>query len=183
MHKNLCVLCEKKKMTRPNKGEYNPYYETYVSKVPEGDIIDILEAQKKAFEDLLDGLTEEKMDYRYAEGKWSIKELLMHIIDSERIFAMRALCFSRGEKQELFGFDQDQYMANTDYSHRQKHDIISELIVVRNGSIHLFKNLKEDQTEMSGIASNSVVSVRALAYIIAGHAEHHFQILKERYLN
>ena len=169
-------------MNRPNKDEYNPYYETYVSKIGDGDILDILEENKKDWEQTLMGIPDDKWDYRYAEGKWSIREAAMHVIDSERIFAMRALCFSRGEKQELFGFDQDAYMENTDYSHRTKEDIISEFIVVRNGSFHLFKNLREAQTTMRGIASNSPVSVRALAYMIAGHAEHHLQILKERYL-
>jgi uncharacterized damage-inducible protein DinB len=172
-------------MNRPesNSNEYNPFYETYVSKIGDGEITAILENQKKEWEKILLGIPDEKWDYKYGEDKWSIRQLVMHVIDAERVFAMRALCISRGEKQNLFGFDQDEYMANTDYSHRKKEDIVSELIVVRNGSTHLFKNMTEQQTEMLGTASEHSVSVRGLAYIIAGHAEHHLRILKERYLS
>jgi len=170
-------------MQRPSPTEYNPFYETYVSKAQDGDIIDTLGADKKAWEKTLSSLDESKLDHRYADGKWSIRELAMHVIDAERIFAMRALCISRGEKQSLFGFDQDEYMANTDFSHRKKEDIISEYIVVRNGSIHLFKNLTEEQSKALGTASNNPVSARALAYIIAGHAKHHYGILTNRYLS
>jgi uncharacterized damage-inducible protein DinB len=168
--------------TRPAASEYAPYYEKYTSLVPAGDIVDTLNSQLESTLSTLRAITEEQGDSRYAEGKWSIKELLGHIIDAERIFSYRALCFARGDRTPLNGFEQDDYVAGGNFSERSISDLIEEFEHVRRANLSLFRHLNTEAWMRSGEASDNQVSVRALAHIIAGHETHHMRILRERYL-
>jgi len=167
---------------KPNPGDYAPYYERYISLLPDENIISILEDQKKTSEEFLKTLSEEQGNIFYAEGKWTIKEVIGHIIDVERVMAYRALCFSRGEKQNQPGFEQDDYIANGNYNGRTLDDLINEFIAVRNANLIMIKNFSDEMLKLSGIASDNKVTVLALVYIIAGHERHHIKIIKEKYL-
>ena len=169
-------------MNRPDKSEYDPYYERYVSLVEDGDIIDKLAAQPTALQDLLTALPEEKGSYAYAEGKWSIKELLGHLIDGERMFAYRMFRISRGDKTPIEGFEQDGYIENAHSNQRSFADLLDEFSLLRRANMIFFSNLDDAAWGRIGTANNVEISVRALVYIMAGHIEHHLSILKERYL-
>lgn len=168
-------------ISRPNHDEYSEYAARYVNLVGDGPILEILERQKEESYNLFTTLSPEKPGYAYAEGKWTIKEMLGHMADTERIFAYRALVFSR-ESITLPGFDQDVYMVNNTFNSRTIEDIANEFKTVREASIYLFRNMNEGQSAQKGIASGSPFSPRAYAYMIAGHEMYHHQILKERYL-
>jgi uncharacterized damage-inducible protein DinB len=168
-------------MKRPSKNDYAPFYDGYVNNVTD-DAITVLEKQLETTGSLLNSISEEKSDFRYAEGKWSIKELVGHLIDTERVMAFRALSFSRGEKQPLPGFDEQEYIAESNYSNRKFSDLISELKLLRKANLTMFKNFSEEMLNKRGIANNYEVTVLALLFIIAGHEAHHIRILKERYL-
>lgn len=167
---------------RPQSGDYAPFYGKYVELVEEGDLVRIL--RLAAFETivLLENLNEKQWMHRYETGKWSIKEVMLHLIDTERIMAYRALRFSRKDTTELAGFDQDAYVPHSEADARSSRSIIEEYQAVRNASVQLFRNLPEPAWEKKGVASKHVVTVRALAYIIAGHEKHHLNIIKTRYL-
>jgi len=167
---------------RPGEGEFLAYYERYISLVPEGDILSTLESQMKETQDLLHGLPASIATYRYAPGKWSVNELLGHLIDSERIFCARALRFARGDATPLPGFEQDDYVRGAKFDAYPLEELASELDVVRRASVFLFKHLEEPAWMNRGVANNAEISVRALAYIIAGHELHHRGILQARYL-
>jgi uncharacterized damage-inducible protein DinB len=169
-------------VSRPAADEYNAYYDRYITKVPDGDIVQQLASQVSSTIELLESIPESKGDYRYAEGKWSLKESVLHVIDAERIFAYRALRIARGDKTPLPGFEQDDYVKFSRGAERTLHDIAEELGQVRQASVALFKHLDEEAMSRRGTASNNPVTPRALAYIIAGHERHHVQILRERYL-
>ena len=168
--------------TRPDTTEYATYYAGYVSKPADGDIVATLESDRRAFADLLVSIPESKGSYRYAEGKWSIRELLGHVVDGERVFTYRALRFGRGDTTELPGFDQDVFVRGANFEERTIADIAAELDHVRVTTVDLFRNFSDEALQRRGVASSNPVSVRALAWIIAGHAKHHFDILRERYL-
>jgi hypothetical protein len=168
--------------TRPDHTEYAPYYERYVSLVPEGDIASILEQQLEETLSLLASISETKAMHRYAAGKWSIKELVGHIIDGERIFAYRALRFARNDSNPLPGFEQDDYIRNAEFDSRTLADLVEEFNHLRRANIYLFKSLSSEAWHRRGIASENEVSVRALAYIMAGHITHHLEVLRSRYL-
>lgn len=167
---------------RPNANEYNPYYETYVGKVGEGNIQTILSQQAQDIAAFFRGLSAERWDYRYAEDKWTIKEVLLHIIDTERIFAYRALRVGRGDSTPLPGFDQDPYVITSGANARTAESLVAEFEAVRAASLALFKHLPAKAWEELGTASDSPTTPLALAYIIAGHELHHVKIIKERYL-
>ena len=169
-------------INRPQPDEYSVYPARYVNLVGDGNIVDLLQAQKDTIIDLFTAkLGNAKADYAYAEGKWTVKQVLGHMIDTERVFAYRALVFSR-EAIELPGFDQDVYTDNSNFANRSLEDLVEEYGVVRDSSIYLFKYMNEKQLTQKGIASGNPVSVRALAYMIAGHELHHINVMKERYL-
>lgn len=170
-------------MNRPEKEEYNAYYETYVSLVEETDIVSALENQMSDLQNALGGVSEEKSLYAYAEGKWTIKELVGHLIDGERIFAYRALRIGRADATPLEGFEQDGYIENANFNARTLDNLMEELSLVRRANILLFRNLDESAWRRVGTASDSPVSVRALAYIMVGHIRHHTNILRGKYLN
>nr|WP_294943523.1 DinB family protein [uncultured Mucilaginibacter sp.] len=167
---------------RPQPNQYPIFAGTYVNMVPEGaDVMQLLTDSLTATYELFTALPEEKALYAYAEGKWTIKEVLGHMIDTERIFAFRAFCFSR-ERITLPGFDQDIYVDNTDYNSRNLKDLAEEFKTTRKSNLYVFRNLTEEQLNRSGTASGSHVTVAALLYMAAGHELHHLRILKERYL-
>jgi hypothetical protein len=166
----------------PSTSEYAPYYGKYVSLVPEGDILGTLSAQLDSTLLLLRGIDEEKAGHRYAPDKWSIKELVGHVIDTERIFAYRTLRFARGDKAELQGFEQDGYIRNASFDACKLYELAEEFEFVRRGNLLMFRHLDNEAWQRRGVASNAEVSVRALAYIMAGHERHHVEILQARYL-
>ena len=169
-------------IARPEKTEYAPYYERYVSLVPDADIVATLGKQLEETLALIHGIPEARGDFRYAEGKWSVKELIGHVIDSERIFAYRALRFGRGDATPLSGFEQDDYVRGADFDKRTLSDLADEYEQVRRATISLFANLDESAWNRRGAANNNEVSVRGLAFIVAGHERHHVEILRTRYL-
>jgi hypothetical protein len=167
---------------RPAETEYMPYYGKYVSLVPGGEILAILDQQSKETLAQLRAIPEERGTFRYAPDKWSIKELLGHLIDSEIIFAYRALRFARNDRTPLPGFEQDDYVRAGGFDARPLSGLIEELEMVRRATVLLFKHLPEEAWLRTGLANDSEVSVRALAYIIAGHERHHLNVLREKYL-
>ncbi|MCA0756208.1 DinB family protein [Paenibacillus sp. N4] len=167
---------------RPLKEEYNPYYEQYIRLVREEDIIEVLADAQESTDALLAELTEEQGNYRYADGKWSLKEVIGHVADGERIMSYRLLRASRGDKTPLAGFDQDEFMTSAPFASWTMEQIREEYVSVRRATLSLLRGLTEDAWTRSGIANGSNVSARALAYIIAGHELHHLRIIKERYL-
>ena len=167
---------------RPNANEYNPYYETYVGKVGEGNILSILEQQEVEMVNFYESIPADRWEYRYAEGKWTPKEVLLHIIDAERVFSYRALRVGRADATPMPGFSQDPYVETSAANDRTPASLIAEYRAVRQATLALFKNLPDSAWEQLGTASDSPVSALALAYIIAGHEIHHSIITKERYL-
>ena len=169
-------------MTRPERNEYDPYYEKYVTLVENDDIVGRLAAQPTHLQDLLTGLPEEKGSFAYADGKWSIKELLGHLIDGERMFAYRLFRISRGDETPIEGFEQDGYIENAYSNRRSFADLLEEFSLLRRANLMLVKNLTDDDWARTGTANGVKITSRALIYIMAGHIEHHLGILKERYL-
>jgi len=165
-------------MLKPETSEYNPYYEKYISLIEEGELLNALERQPSELRSLLNGLDEEKGKYAYADGKWSIKEVLSHLVDGERIFGYRVLRISRGDETPIEGFEQDGYIENSHANERSFEDLLEELSLQRNANLLMLKNLRDDGWKRLGTASQSPVSVRALGFIMAGHVRHHINILK-----
>jgi hypothetical protein len=170
-------------IARPEPAEYSPYHEGYISLVPGDDILSTLDSQRRQMLILLSGRDESEGDFRYAPGKWSVKEVLGHVCDTERIFAYRALRIARGDRTPLAGFEQDDYIRNGPFAARQLPDLIEDYIAVRRATLTLFRNFDEAAWLRSGIANNNEISVRALAYITAGHELHHRRILEEKYFS
>jgi uncharacterized damage-inducible protein DinB len=168
-------------INRPQPDEHSAFAARYVNLVGNGPILEILEYQMESNYNFFVRMDPEKAAYAYAEGKWAVKQVLGHMADTERVFAYRALAFSR-EAVELPGFDQDVYVEQATFNSRSLEDIANEFKTVRESSLYLFRSMSDDQFLRKGIASGNAVSVRALAYMIAGHEMHHIKILKERYL-
>jgi DinB superfamily len=168
---------------KPDTTEYLPYYGKYISLVPDGDILAVLGKQIEETTDLLNSISESRASFRYAPDKWSIKELVGHVIDTERIFAYRALRFARNDKTPLPGYEQDDYVRSAAFDNCTLADLASEFKSVRQSTLFLFKHLDEDAWMRRGLANDAEASVRALAHIIAGHELHHREILRSRYLS
>ena len=169
-------------MNRPEKNEYFEYYDTYVSKVESDDVLPVLEKQTAELRQLFADIPEEKGSFSYADGKWTVKELLSHIIDGERIFAYRILRISRGDATPIEGFEHNGYIENSNANNRCISDLIEEFDLQRRANLLMLKNISDEDSRRMGTASEKPVSVRALAFISAGHVTHHIGILKERYL-
>ena len=169
-------------ITRPDPSEHQPYFARYLALVPEGDILATLSAQNQETLSLLRGLPEAKGDFRYAPEKWSIKELVGHVTDTERIFANRALRFARNDATPLPGFEENDYIANSSFGLYSLADLADGLESVRRSTLYLFKHMTAEASLRRGKANNAEVSVRSLAYLIAGHERHHLNILRTRYL-
>ena len=167
---------------KPTTFEYGEFYANYVNLVPDDDLFEVLSAAEENSKQFWSSVPEEKGDYRYADGKWSIKELLQHIIDAERIFCYRALAFARGDKTELPGYEENDY-ADTCIAHsRNLREIVNELELVRKSTIALFESFDISVLDNLGKASGFPMSVRAAGFVIVGHEMHHINVMKERYL-
>jgi hypothetical protein len=168
-------------VARPHPGEYASFYGNYIALVQGDDILNAFDQQRRDTMKLLCGRDEEDGGFRYAPDKWNAKEVLGHVCDSERVFAYRALRISRGDTTPIEGFEQDDYVRNSPFAHAPLAEIIEDYIAVRRATITLFRNLDEAAWSRRGIANKNEVTVRALAYIIAGHELHHRNILEEKY--
>lgn len=166
---------------KPEASEYAPFYETYISIVPNADIVSVLEAQRLQMAQMLAGCSERDGNFRYAQDKWSVKEVLGHLIDSERIFSYRALRIARADPTPLPGFEQDDYVRAAGCGRRLLHDLAEEFAAVRASTVALFRSFDEAAWTRRGVANKYEISVRALAFITAGHELHHRRILDERY--
>jgi hypothetical protein len=164
------------------KEAFNQFYGTYLSVLDDSNLKDLLSTGKKEFVTFIERIPEEKLHSAYAMGKWTIAEVILHIIDAERVFQYRALRFLRNDKTPLPGFDQDFYVKNSDASTRSRKSLISEFMAVREASITLFLNLDNEALTRSGVASNIEWTVAALGFVICGHQKHHQQIMSQRYL-
>ena len=165
---------------KPQAGEFNAYYLTYISKVPDAGPLAVLNGQIASFEKLA-GLSDQQADHRYADGKWSVRELVGHVSDTERMFAYRLVHIARGDPAELPGMDEKIWSAGAPHAHRPMAAIAGEMIAVRRATVALVESLDATALARSGIASTFPVSARALVWILPGHAQHHLNVLRERY--
>lgn len=171
------------KITDLQPGEYAEYYTAYLPLVDDTwTLVEELEVSVHNFIRFVQDIPMDKYDYRYAEGKWTIKDIIQHLIDTERIFAYRALRFARKDGTELPGFDENLYANTANGSERKLQEMLTELALVRQSTIMLFKSFSQESLLNKGIASGNTVSVRALGFIIIGHQNHHMQVFKTRYL-
>jgi hypothetical protein len=167
--------------SRPSPTEYASYFNRYIDLVNETDFVAVLAGQPAEYRALLGALSQEQAGFRYAPGKWSVREVLGHVIDAERVFGYRALCISRGETVSLPSFDENAYAAKAGHDGCALLELLEEFVHVRRGHVALFGHLDQDAWERTGTVNQNAISVRGLAYIVTGHAQHHLGILKERY--
>ena len=168
-------------ISRPQPGEYNPYYDRYISLVKSDDIVAVLEKQAPETIALLKSAAS-KADFRYEPGKWSVKEVLGHVNDTERIMTYRAVRIARGDKTPIEGFEQDDYIRGGNFSQRTLADLIDEFAAIRQATLAFFRHLDVEGAARIGTANKDAVSARALPFIIAGHELHHRRVLQEKYL-
>ena len=166
----------------PSSSEYAHSYSAYVGNVSKDNIIHSLNAQMHEVFTLINSVTGDKAFFSYKEGKWTLKQLFGHMIETERVFAYRALSISRGDKNELPGMDQDEWIKVSNYNSRTLANLSNEYLAVRVATIHLFDNMTKEMINRKGIANGLEFTVRALAFIIAGHELHHLNVIKEKYL-
>ena len=172
------------KVSQLHNSEFATFYETYISKVTEEfSLIEELEISLHRFIKFVQDIPMDKFDFRYADGKWTIKDIIQHIIDSERVFSYRALRFARNDSTELPGFEENYYVNFANGSQRSIIELLTELSAVRHSTLYLFKSFKDEQLLRIGIASNNPMSVRAIGFVIIGHQNHHHKIFLERYLS
>jgi uncharacterized damage-inducible protein DinB len=170
------------KTSQLSEKEYSTFNATYIKAAGEVDLIDELEICLHEFIRFVQNIPMEKFDYRYAEGKWTIKEIIQHIIDTERIFAYRALRISRNDTTPLPGFEENDFAKNTEGNLRSLQDLLTELSAVRHSNLLLFKSFSENQLKRVGVASKNPISVRAIGFMLIGHQKHHQKVFEERYL-
>jgi hypothetical protein len=170
-------------MPRPDLSRVAPFYHNYIRQVPHDDALAALHELGNDFINLVKSVPGEKHNYAYAPGKWTLKEVFQHIIDAERIFIYRALCFARKEQQSLPGFEENDYAANSKAANRNWNNMIEEFTLVRKSSEILFRSFDEEQLQTNGISNNNPMYVLGLGFIIPGHCQHHLNIIKERYLS
>lgn len=169
------------RIPRPESGEYLEYYQRYIDKVPhESDAVSALKRQVPAINQLA-RLTPEQAAFRYADGKWSVRQVIGHLSDAERIFGYRLLRAVRGDQTAIEGFDENRYVEMANFDHRTVEELARELAAVRTSSLALLGSLDDTKLALTTTANNALVSVRALAFIMAGHTAHHLEILRERY--
>ena len=166
---------------RPEAGEFAPFYAAYIGRVPEPDPLPVLEAQPAEVRALANTIVPEDELYRYAVGKWSIRQTFGHLIDTERVMGYRAFCIARGEAKPLPGFDENDYVARADSEERPVTELAHEFAAVRQGNLWMVRRWTPDEWARIGNANGTPISTRALAYIMAGHVRHHLAILRERY--
>jgi uncharacterized damage-inducible protein DinB len=168
---------------RPQKRDYAEYFEKYIALVPSGDFLELLQTQREDLLGLLSPLNEEQGDFRYAAGKWSIKEVIGHINDAERIFAYRLLRIARGDKTPLASFEQEPYIKTGNFGARKLKDLLEEFSAIRAATIALVRSMDDAAWLRRGVASQREITATAVAFIIAGHVRHHRILLEERYLS
>jgi hypothetical protein len=168
-------------LSRPGAEEHAPYYGRYIDLVPEGNLVDLLVEQQLETLGMLRRVEEERGTFAYAPGKWTIKEVIGHMSDAERVFSYRALRFARGDATPLASFDENVYAPAGRFNERRMGSLIDEFQSIRAATVHLFRYLSDEELTRRGVASGNPVSVRALGYIIAGHERHHASLLRERY--
>ena len=166
---------------RPETGDYPEYYGNYIAKVS-GDPITALASNHKALRKMVMKLSRKQLNYRYAEGKWSIKEILLHMMDAERVFCYRALRFSRKDKTPLPGFEENEWVPQSNANKRKLRSIFREYDAVRNSTLELFSNMTKEMLNESGVANGKSITVRSILFVIAGHEIHHSRIILERYI-
>ena len=166
---------------KPSESEYAPFYAGYIARIPAEDVLEILGRQTAELRELAAAASPDQEVYRYAPGKWSVREVFGHLIDGERVFGHRAFRFGRGDQTPLPGFEENQYVAASGYHDRDLSSLVEEFALVRAGNLAIFRSLAGDAWSRFGTANNYAVSVRALAFIMAGHVNHHLAILSERY--
>lgn len=169
-------------LTRPQAGEYAEHFAVYIDKVPEGDLLELLQTQPAFAKEEWGSLTEEQGNYRYAEGKWSLKEVLGHISDTERVMSYRLLRISRGDTTPLPGFDEELFVRHSTFGRQPVSALLHDFSAVRESTLSLIRQLDDEAWLRQGNASGVTISARALAYVIAGHAQHHLSMIRERYL-
>lgn len=169
------------KIERPVSGSYLPYFDTYISQVHEDDVLDVLGRQTADVRQRLGGLSEERAGFRYAPGKWSVREVLGHLIDSERVFAYRALSIARGDTNSLPGFDEGVFAANSGHDRYRLSDLLDEFEAMRTSNVSMLSHLDEQSLARVGIANSNPTVVRAIPWIMAGHVRHHLGVLAEKY--
>ncbi len=169
-------------MAKPNAGEYPAYYKSFIEIAPQEEPVPSLKKSGLNMTNALFGMSEELSSYRYEPNKWSIKELLGHITDSERVFQFRAMSFARGEKTPLPGFDQDLYVKNSNADSLPFNHLLKQFEATRNATIFLYESFTEEMLDIKGNANGFEISLRSLGFVISGHQQHHLNIIKERYL-
>ncbi|HTH50341.1 MAG TPA: DinB family protein [Pyrinomonadaceae bacterium] len=171
-------------MQRPDPSEYAPYYQGYIDQTTtEEDLLTVMDGQANELRSVVGSLPEDRGSFAYAEGKWTIKELLSHIIDGERIFGYRAHRISRGDATPIEGFEQDDYIPTSNANARNFADLLDEFDLQRRANMLMLRNISDDAGSLMGTASGNPVSARAIAHIMAGHVRHHVKILQTRYLS
>jgi uncharacterized damage-inducible protein DinB len=168
-------------LTLPAAGEFPTYYGIYIQQVAASPLDQLLTSQPDELRALLGGCSHEQTAFRYSEGKWSVREVVGHVIDCERIFATRALCIARGEQQHLPGFDENAYVANAGFDARSMESLLEEFASVRAATISLVSSLSDADLLRRGIANNGTFTPRAIIWILVGHVVHHVAVLRERY--
>lgn len=166
---------------RPASSEYAPFYAGYIAALPEGDVLEVLGRQKAQLGQLASSVAPEQETFRYAPGKWSVREVVGHMTDGERVFGYRAFRIARGDDTPLAGFDENEYVARSTFNERTLRSLIDELVLVRDSNLAIFRGLAAESWDRMGTANGWPVSVRALAFILAGHMNHHLNLLRERY--
>lgn len=169
-------------MQKPKVTEYAPYHQRYIDLITADDIFSFFKQQAEEIVTLFTNLSEDQASFRYAEGKWTIKEVLAHIVDSERIFGYRVLAISRGEKNPLPGFAENDYVRNGKYENRSLKSLLAEYSHLSSANLELFKSLDEEMLSQKGTASGKEVTARAILFVTIGHEKHHLEIIKSRYL-
>jgi uncharacterized damage-inducible protein DinB len=170
-------------MSKPLPNSYPVYFKNYVDQVPDEDLLTGFQNQSAIIKEFLSSVTEEKSGYAYDTGKWTIKEVLQHIIDAERIFNYRALCFARKEATSLPGFDENAYADNSNANSRSWQDLVDEFLTVRSSTEYLYKSFTDEALATSGISNNNPATVLSFGFITLGHFYHHKKVLQERYLS
>ncbi|WP_110932211.1 DinB family protein [Paenibacillus bouchesdurhonensis] len=171
------------KLSKPQLGEYPEHFEEYIREVPESQLLSLLELQPEEAMLKLGTLSEEAGNYKYDEGKWSLKEVLGHINDTERVMSYRLLRIARGDKTPLPGFSEELFVSHANFDRLSIIQLLKDFSTVRNATLTLARQLDDEAWQRTGTASDELISSRALAYLIAGHAKHHFRIIRERYLH
>ncbi|MEO5905979.1 MAG: DinB family protein [Saprospiraceae bacterium] len=169
--------------SRPAEGDCDPYYFKYTDLVPDVDIATFLHTQRDWYGDWIEGLTPEQCKYRYAEGKWSLAEMIGHVMDIERIFAYRMLCISRNDQNHLPGFDQDDYARYSDYDSVKALDLANEWRAIRSSTEYLMRHINSEMASRIGIANEIPIRASAFPFIMGGHVVHHYRIAQEKYLS